>query len=98
MMFSGVVEITDLKSGEMMVNSITKSNCSKENGFIPANGLIYSSPKHCTCWPMLRGYVAMAPDHPLLKRKSLSAIPPRGGDRISVHPKGSAEAPRTGWG
>ncbi len=64
MMFSGVVEITDLKTGEMMVNSITKSNCSRENGFIPANGLIYSTPKHCTCWPMLRGYVAMAPDHP----------------------------------
>lgn len=66
MMFSGVVEITDLKSGEMMVNSITKSNCSKENGFVPANGLIYSTPKHCTCWPMLRGYVAMAPEHPLV--------------------------------
>lgn len=64
MMFSGVVEITDLQTGEMMVNSITKSNCSRENGFIPANGLIYSTPKHCTCWPMLRGYVAMAPDHP----------------------------------
>lgn len=67
MMFSGVVEITDLKTGEMMVNSITKANCSRENGFIPANGLIYSTPKHCTCWPMLRGYVAMAPDHPLVE-------------------------------
>lgn len=66
MMFSGVVEITDLQSGDMMVNSITKANCSRENGFVPANGLIYSTPKHCTCWPMLRGYVAMAPEHPLV--------------------------------
>ena len=66
MMFSGVVEITDLQSGDMLVNSITKANCSRENGFVPANGLIYSTPKHCTCWPMLRGYVAMAPEHPLV--------------------------------
>ena len=64
MIFSGVVEMTDLKSGNLVLNSITKSNCSRENGFTPANGLIYATPKHCTCWPMLRGYVAMAPEHP----------------------------------
>ncbi len=64
MIFSGVVEMTDLKTGNLVLNSITKSNCSRENGFTPANGLIYATPKHCTCWPMLRGYVAMAPDHP----------------------------------
>ncbi|MDF1813440.1 MAG: PQQ-binding-like beta-propeller repeat protein [Verrucomicrobiales bacterium] len=81
MMFSGVVEITDLNSGKMMVNSITKSNCSKESGFIPANGLIYSSPKHCTCWPMLRGYVAMASDHPLQKEGDYP--PARPADEIS---------------
>ena len=28
---------------------------------MPANGLVYTTPKHCTCWPMLRGFVAMAP-------------------------------------
>ena len=64
MIFSGVVEMTDLKTGNLVLNSITKSNCSRENGFTPANGLIYATPKHCTCWPMLRGYVAMAPEHP----------------------------------
>jgi outer membrane protein assembly factor BamB len=89
MMFSGVVEITDLKSGEMMVNSITKSNCSRENGFIPANGLIYSTPKHCTCWPMLRGYVAMAPDHPLVEKNEY--IPSRPASEIEFPlVKGSA--------
>jgi len=67
MIFSGVVEMTDLKSGELMLNSITKSNCSRENGFTPANGLVYATPKHCTCWPMLRGYVAMAAEHPGVK-------------------------------
>ncbi len=68
MIFSGVVEMTNLITGELVTNSITKSNCSSENGFIPANGLIYATPKHCTCWPMLRGYVAMAPEHPGLKK------------------------------
>lgn len=68
MIFSGVVEMTNLLTGELVTNSITKSNCSRENGFIPANGLIYATPKHCTCWPMLRGYVAMAPEHPGLKK------------------------------
>lgn len=60
--FSGELDLTDLKSGEVKANRITKANCSKENGWVPANGLIYTTPKHCTCWPMLRGYVAMAPE------------------------------------
>jgi outer membrane protein assembly factor BamB len=68
MIFSGVVEMTNLVTGELVANTITKSNCSRENGFIPANGLIYATPKHCTCWPMLRGYVAMAPEHPGSKK------------------------------
>jgi outer membrane protein assembly factor BamB len=63
-MFAGVLDMTDLNSGEVIVNPITKANCSTENGWIPANGLVYTTPKHCTCWPMLRGYVAMAPKHP----------------------------------
>ena len=59
-MFSGVLDLTDLKTGSLMVNPITKANCSRENGWVPANGLIYTTPKHCTCWPILRGYVALA--------------------------------------
>ena len=57
--------MTDLSSGEVIANRITKANCSRESGWIPANGLVYTTPKHCTCWPMLRGYVAMAPASPL---------------------------------
>jgi outer membrane protein assembly factor BamB len=64
MIFSGVVEMTDLKTGNVVLNAITKSTCSRDNGFTPANGLIYATPKHCTCWPMLRGYLGLAPEHP----------------------------------
>jgi outer membrane protein assembly factor BamB len=53
--------MTNLKSGEIIANRITKANCSRESGWTPANGLVYTTPKHCTCWPMLRGFVAMAP-------------------------------------
>ena len=31
---------------------------------MPANGLIYTFPKHCICWPMLRDYAALAPARP----------------------------------
>jgi outer membrane protein assembly factor BamB len=60
-MFAGTLDMTDLRSGNVVVNRITKANCSRENGWIPANGLVYTTPKHCTCWPMLRGFVSMAP-------------------------------------
>jgi outer membrane protein assembly factor BamB len=60
-MFAGVLNLTDLSSGKVIANRITKANCSSENGWVPANGLVYTTPKHCTCWPMLRGFVAMAP-------------------------------------
>jgi len=60
-MFAGEMDLTHLQSGEVIANRITKANCSRENGWVPANGLIYTTPKHCTCWPMLRGFVALAP-------------------------------------
>lgn len=60
-MFAGVLDLTDLDTGEILANRITKANCSRENGWVPANGLVYTTPKHCTCWPMLRGFVGMAP-------------------------------------
>lgn len=60
-MFAGELDMTNLNSGEVIANRITKANCSRENGWVPANGLVYTTPKHCTCWPMLRGFVAMAP-------------------------------------
>ncbi len=62
--FAGELDMTNLNSGEVIANRITKANCSRESGWIPANGLIYTTPKHCTCWPMLRGFVAMAPASP----------------------------------
>jgi outer membrane protein assembly factor BamB len=60
-MLAGEMDLTDLESGQLDANRITKANCSGDFGWEPANGLIYTCPKHCVCWPMLRGYVALAP-------------------------------------
>ena len=62
--FAGVLDLTNMETGKVEVNPITKANCSREGGWVPANGLIYTTPKHCTCWPMLRGFVAMASASP----------------------------------
>ena len=61
---AGVFDMTSLETGEVVANPITKANCSREGGWVPANGLVYTTPKHCTCWPMLRGFVALAPKSP----------------------------------
>ncbi len=60
-LFSGEMELTNLATGRMDANRITKAACGRDVGWVPANGLIYVTPKHCVCWPMLRGYAAMAP-------------------------------------
>ncbi len=60
-LLSGELSLTDLRSGKLDANRITKAACGRDAGWIPANGLIYTSPKHCICWPMLRDYSALAP-------------------------------------
>jgi len=65
-LFTGEMNFTDLATGKVDANRITKGNCSREMGTMLANGLVYASPKHCTCWPMVHGYTAMAPVHPVL--------------------------------
>lgn len=59
-LISGEMELTDLETGAYDANRLTKQACGRESGVVPANGLIYVFPKHCVCWPMLRGYGALA--------------------------------------
>ena len=63
-MLSGEMDLTNLATGYVDANRITKAACGYDVGWIPANGLIYATPKHCVCWPMLRGYTALAPERP----------------------------------
>jgi outer membrane protein assembly factor BamB len=61
-LFSGEMHLTDLASGALDANRITKAACGPDAGWVPANGLIYVFPKACVCWPMLRGVAALATD------------------------------------
>ena len=63
-LFSGELDLTDLATGRIDACRITKAACGRDAGWVPGNGLIYLCPKHCVCWPMLRGYVALAPARP----------------------------------
>jgi len=59
------LSLTDIETGLDTGSTLTKHSCSLDVGGVPANGLIYIAPKHCTCYPMLKSYVAMAPAKPL---------------------------------
>jgi len=61
LLFAGEMDLTDLATGRVDANRITKGACGRDAGLVPANGLIYTFPKHCVCWPMLRDYAALAP-------------------------------------
>ena len=63
-LFAGEMDFTDLRTLKVDANRITKGACGRDAGVTPANGLIYTSPKHCNCWPMLRDYAALAPARP----------------------------------
>ena len=59
------LQLTDVETGVNTGTALTKHSCSLDVGGVPANGLIYIAPKHCTCWPMIKSYIAVAPKPPL---------------------------------
>ncbi|HEX7900532.1 MAG TPA: PQQ-binding-like beta-propeller repeat protein, partial [Planctomycetota bacterium] len=63
-------EFTDFETGVRTRSRIFKSACRLP--FIPANGLLYTFPVQCECFPMLRGYMALAPTAP---PTSLAKVP-----------------------
>lgn len=58
------MHFTDLTTGDVDAQRISKGTCSRATGFLPTNGLVYVAPKNCVCWPMLKGFVALAPERP----------------------------------
>lgn len=59
---NGQLNFVDMATGSPLSNPITRGGCNTaRSGYVPANGLIYTFPKHCICYPMLDGNVALAP-------------------------------------
>ncbi len=75
----GELDFTDVSSGKRDTNQITKAGCGKS--FLPANGLLYTFSTGCICFPMMKDFMALAPD-------PSGAAPPAGNPTF----KGSASA------
>ena len=70
----------DFETGERAVARMVKGACRLP--FVPAHGLLYTFPVQCECYPMLRGYMALAAD-PLAVEAAVGAM------LQSVRPGGS---------
>ena len=59
---NGQLHFTDLYTRTQTMNAITRGACHVlRTGYVPANGMLYTFPKHCVCFPMLNGNIALAP-------------------------------------
>ena len=97
-LLSGEMNFTDLATGGVDANHISKAACGREVGWVPANGLVYVTPKHCVCWPMLRGYAALAPEPKLaLPESNLEDRLERGPAYVEVGNRRSAIADSADW-
>ena len=52
------MEFTNFETGRQSRARMTRSAC--RNPYVPANGLLYTFPVQCECFPMLRGYMGLA--------------------------------------
>ena len=72
---NGQLNFTNLETREQVSNQITRGACNTSRaGYIPANGMIYTFPKHCLCFPMLEGNVALAPAYKDPPREDMELI------------------------
>ncbi|MHC4917104.1 MAG: outer membrane protein assembly factor BamB family protein, partial [Planctomycetota bacterium] len=58
--FTTRMSLIDTRSGKFHNTMITRASCRFLLG-LPANGLLYSFPKDCNCYPCLRGMLAYSP-------------------------------------
>ncbi len=52
------LNLFDVETGKTWTNTITRGGCG--SGHTVGNGLLYSFPKGCHCWEMLRGFTAFS--------------------------------------
>jgi len=84
-------DFTDLETGDHTRARMFKSACRLP--FIPGNGLLYTFPVQCECYPMLRGYMAMASDAPPARMKSGRLVKGPAFGRVPAAPATAEEWP-----
>jgi len=55
----------EIKTGKHYKSQALRNGCASTPGIFLGNGLLYSFPKQCGCFPMLRGYTGFATHKPL---------------------------------
>lgn len=55
----GSMDFADLETGEYSHFTAARNSC-RTGGVVPANGLMYTFPHACGCFPMLRGFMGLA--------------------------------------
>ena len=60
-MLCGTMDFADIQTGQYTHYGAARNSCSAA-GVAPANGLVYSFPHACGCYPMLRGMLALSGD------------------------------------
>jgi outer membrane protein assembly factor BamB len=68
-LLSGFMDLVDLQTGTARRWETSRSACA--SGFFPATGRLYTMPTRCSCFPMLRGYLAFTSKAP-----AATAAPP----------------------
>jgi outer membrane protein assembly factor BamB len=89
------LEFTNLETGQQSRARMVKSAC--RISFVPANGLLYTFPVQCECFPMLRGYMGLSsappPANPEGKRLEKAVGPASVPVGVQLTPAGTPVPP-----
>ncbi len=61
----GSMDFVDLVQGKHTRFTAARNSC-RTAGVVPANGLVYTFPHACACYPLLRGFLGLSGDEPVI--------------------------------
>jgi outer membrane protein assembly factor BamB len=64
----GSMDFVDVAGGKHTRFTAARNSC-RTAGVVPANGLIYTFPHACACYPLLRGFMGLSGDEPTVNSK-----------------------------
>jgi outer membrane protein assembly factor BamB len=68
----GSMDFADLVTGDYEHFDAARNSCAQA-GMLPANGLLYTFPHACGCYPMIRGFLGLTSESPVSNDRQLPA-------------------------
>ncbi|MEO2045080.1 MAG: PQQ-binding-like beta-propeller repeat protein [Pirellulales bacterium] len=68
----GSMDFVNLEQGKHTRFTAARNSC-RTAGVVPANGLIYTFPHACACYPLMRGFLGLSGDAPVIESVDLPA-------------------------